>query len=120
MTRSAKIDPSRIPDDAWEPYDWTPTYRRYICMIDDEGSFALKTEYLGGSDLIDLNQELLNDSYGKRFGEEGQVVARIPLNILHGSGSEINKKMQEGDEEHLKWWLNSEQARPWRTFRGKL
>lgn len=117
MTRSADLE--RIPDDAWELYEMTPTYRRYFCVLDDEGTIAQKTEYLGNDTLIDLNQELLNDSHGKRFGD-GQVVARLPPNILYNSEHEINKKMQEGDWDHLTWWLNSEKAKPFRTFRGNL
>lgn len=117
MTQS--VDPSRIPDDAWELIEVTPFYRRYVCMIDDQGSFAQKTEYIYNDRLITDNQQHFNDSYGKRFGD-GQVVARIPLNVLHSSASEINKKMMEGDEDHMKWFLNSEAARPWRTFRGRI
>ena len=25
-----------------------------------------------------------------------------------------------GDHDHLKWWLNSDQAKPWRNFRGRV
>jgi hypothetical protein len=117
MTQS--IDPKRIPDSAWELIEITPEYRRYRCVIDDNGSYALKTEFIGEERLIADNQELLNDSYGKRFGD-GRVVARIPLNVLYSEQSEIAKKMREGDEDHLRWWLNHEQARPFRTFRGHI
>ena len=117
MTRS--VDPSRIPDDAWELVEITPLYRRYVVMIDDAGSFAMKTEYLANDKLIADNQQEFNDSIGRRFGD-GKIVARIPLNVLYSSESEINKKMIEGDEDHLKWWLNSEAARPFRTFRGHI
>lgn len=117
MTQS--VDPSRIPDDAWELIEVTPTYRRYICPIDDQGSFAQKTEYLANDKLIAENQQLHHDSYGKRFGD-GQVVARIPMNVLYGSEHEINKKLVEGDWDHMSWWLNSEKARPFRTFRGTI
>lgn len=117
MTHSAKLDPSTIPDSAWELVEITPLYRRYICVIDEHGSYAQKTEYIENDKLIDQNKELHADSYGKRFGD-GQVVARIPLNVLYGQKSEIMKRMREGDDDHLKWWLNREEARPFRTFRG--
>lgn len=120
MTRSSKIDPSRIPDDAWELIEITPAYKRYMCPVDDNGSYALKTEFVANDKLIADNQQHFNDSIGRRFGEEGKVVARIPLNVLYGSKSEINKKMVEGDWDHFKWWLNSEEAIPFRTWKARI
>lgn len=113
------IDPSKIPDSAWELYEVTPLYRRFMCVIDDKGSIAIKTEFLADDKLIADNQQEFNDSYGKRFGD-GKVVARIPLNVLFSQQSEISKKLKEGDDDHIKWFLNSEQGRPYRTFRGVI
>lgn len=118
MTHS--LDPSQIRDDAWELIELTPYYRRYICWISrEEGTYALKTEFLANDKLIADNQQHLHDSQGKRFGD-GQVVARIPLNVLYSQQSQIMDKMREGDEDHLRWFLNSEKARPFRTFRGVI
>ena len=118
MTHS--LDPSQIRDDAWELIELTPYYRRYICWISrEEGTYALKTEFLANDKLIADNQQELHDSQGKRFGD-GQVVARIPLNVLYSQQSQIMDKMREGDEDHLRWFLNSEKARPFRTFRGVI
>ena len=116
MTQS--FDPSRIPDSAWELIEITPHYRRYRCIIDDNGSYALKTEYVADDTLIAYNQQEYNDSFGKRFGEEGRVIARVPLNVLFSQQSELMRRVKEGDDDHMKWWLNSEKARPYRTFRG--
>lgn len=117
MTHS--VDPSRIPDSAWELYEVTPHFRRYRCILDENGSMALKTEYLAEKKLIEHNQQEFNDSYGKRFGD-GKVVARIPLNVLYGSENQIAEKLREGDDEHIRWFLNSDAGRPYRTFRGTL
>jgi hypothetical protein len=117
MTRS--VDPSRIPDDAWELYEATPAYRRYRVFLDDNGSFAQKTEFLADDTLVAQNQQEFNDSIGRRFGD-GKVVARIPLNVLYGSQNQIAQKMSEGDEDHLRWWLNSEAARPFRTWKATI
>lgn len=116
MTR---FDPSKIPDSAWELYETTPHYRRYSCVVDDHGSVAFKTEYIADDKLISDNQQHFNDSYGRRFGD-GRVVARIPLNVLFSQQSEISRRIKEGDDDHLKWWLNAERARPYRTFRGVI
>lgn len=114
------VDPQRIPEDAWELYEITPAYKRYICMIDDQGSFATKTEFLANDKLIAENQQMFHDSLSQRYGDEGRVVARIPMNVLYGSEHELNKKMVEGDWDHLNWWLNRDAARPFRTFRGTI
>jgi hypothetical protein len=43
--------------------------------------------------------------------------ARIPLNKLY---AEIVPRMKQGDEEHLKWWLNRDENQPFRTKSGRL
>lgn len=113
------IDPSKIPDAAWELVETTPLYRRYICPIDEKGSYAQKTEYLHDNRLIADNQQLLHDSRTERFGD-GKVIARIPLNVLYGSQSQLIAKIREGDDDHIKWWANSDAAKPYRTFRGNV
>jgi hypothetical protein len=47
-------------------------------------------------------------------------VARIPLNVLYDPKTQIIEKLQQGDKDHMKWFLNSEKARPWRNFRGRI
>ncbi len=119
MIRSSEQDALKhIPDDAWSLYEVTDTYRRFFCKIDEHRT-AFKTEYLGEDEIVRQNQEEFNDSHGKRFGD-GRVVARIPLNVFYSPEHQIVQKMQEGDDEHMKWWLNSEAARPYRNFRGKV
>lgn len=82
----------------------------------EPGKFILKTEFLEEDALIDQNRALFDDSHGQRFGD-GRVVARVPLNKFY---SDLAGKIREGDSEHLKWWLNRDETRPWRTFRGKF
>ena len=116
MIRSEDL--ARAPDDAWTLHEVTPDYRRYRINFDD-GSYAQKTEYLGNDELIRANQEDFHDSIGRRWGE-GKVVARVPLNILYSPKYQIAEKLREGDRDHMKWWLNSEQARPYRNWKGNI
>lgn len=118
MPTPSRLDPSDIHGGNWEVFEVTPEYRRSRLWIDDE-SYIVRTEYLGEETLIAANQESFNDSQTKRFGD-GKVVGRVPLNMLFGSETELSRKLKEGDRDHLKWWLNSEQARPFRTFRGRI
>jgi hypothetical protein len=107
-----------IPDGAWTLIEETDTYRRYACKVDDRRT-AYKTEHLGDEEIIALNKQEYDDSYGKRFGD-GRVVARIPLNVYYNPQYQIVQKMIEGDREHMSWVLNQEWFRPYRNFRGRI
>lgn len=115
MTRSLDFDPDKLN---WELLEVTPNYRRWIARLDETRS-VMKTEYLQDEQLINENKFLYDESFGQRFGD-GQIVGRIPLNVLYSSQHQIMEKLQEGDRDHLKWWLNSEHARPYRSFRGRI
>jgi hypothetical protein len=114
----SRLDPHDIHGREWEVFEVTPEYRRSRLWI-DEMSYVQRTEYLAEDRLVESNRQAFDDSLGKRFGD-GRIVARIPLNVLYGSKSEIAAKLRQGDRDHLKWFLNRGEARPWRRFRGKL
>lgn len=118
MPTPSPVDPRDIHGGDWELFEQTPDFRRYRLWIDDK-TYIQKTEFLADEALVEQNRQSFDASQGKRFGD-GQIVGRIPLNILYGSKSEVAAKLKEGDRDHLKWWLNSEQGRPWRSFRGRL
>ncbi len=112
-------DPSRIPDHLWE-FEGTSLdglRRTYTCTID--GYTFRKTENIVENELLALNRESLNDSYGKRFRDDpiGTKVASIPLNVFY---RDFASRLKEGDDDFTRWWLNREQNRPYRTFRGNL
>lgn len=112
-------DPSRIPDHVWE-FESTShdgLRRSYICTID--GYTFRKTENLVEKELIEQNRVDLNESQGKRFRDDpiGTRVASIPLNIFY---RDFAKRLKEGDSDFVKHWLNSDQNRPYRTFRGRI
>jgi hypothetical protein len=115
-------DPSRIPDSAWE-FEGVSSdglRRHYVHWIDKEKGLGFrKTENLAEDELLALNKESLNDSYGKRFSDDaiGTKVASIPLNVFY---RDFAARLKEGDSDFVKWWLNNQQNRPYRTFRGKL
>ena len=119
-----RIDPERvnIPDDAWELVEVTDDYIRHRAVVEryPDGTVlhVYRTTPRGLTAFLEANKRAYDDSQGKRFGD-GKVVASIPLNVLFDPNSQLAQKMREGDEEHLKWWLNkSEHARPFKRFRG--
>jgi hypothetical protein len=115
-------DPSRIPDEAWEfdGYSNDGFRRHYVYWVDREKGIGFrKTENLIEATLLEQNRESLNESQGKRFRDDpvGTKVASIPLNIFY---RDIAPRLKDGDADYMKWFLNHENNRPYRTFRGRV
>lgn len=116
---SSLPDPSRIPNDQWifDGVSDDGLRRHYVYWIDREKGLGFrKTENLAEEELLARNRESLNDSHGKRFGD-GKVIASIPLNVFY---RDMAPRLKDGDEDYVKWFLNHDQNRPYRTFRGKV
>ena len=112
-------DPSRIPDDQWEFEGVSPDglRRHYVHWVNREKGVGFrKTENIVEEQLLENNRERFNESHGQRFGD-GKVVASIPLNVFY---RDFAPRLKEGDSDFMKWWLNNDQNRPYRTFRGKV
>jgi hypothetical protein len=115
----------------WQVVEVTPTYRRSVGHgthpVSGVPIEVMKTEFLADEPLQALNAEERNSRDGKRWSsgagsEKGGNVpmiraARIPLNKLY---AEIVPRMKQGDEDHLKWWLNRDENQPFRTKSGRL
>ena len=117
------IDPDRIPESAWEPYEVDPEglWRKDRYWIEKPrqefgGVWIERKVFLAEDELISQNVEAFNDSKTQRFGD-GKVVARVPLNTFY---RDFQKSLQEGDHDFTKWWLNRDENQPWRCFRGKF
>lgn len=131
MKLTTKLTEAECQNVTWEVVEVTPTYRRSVGRgthpVTNLPIEVMRTEFLADEALQTLNTEERNSRDGKRWssgsGSEkgGNVpmirVGRIPLNKMF---AEIAPKMREGDEEHLKWWLNRDQNAPFRTRSGKL
>ena len=114
MTQS--LDPTRIRDDAaWELFQVTPEFRRYRLEL-EPGKWIVRTDYIANDDLLASNQDDFNASHGRRWGD-GQVAARIPLNVFY---QQIAPRLKDGDRDFTRWFLNHESGRPYRTFKGRI
>jgi len=112
-------DPSRIPDNQWtfEGVSSDGLRRHYVYWVDKANGVGFrKTENLVEEDLLAQNRERLNDSQGQRFGD-GKVVASVPLNVFY---RDFASRLREGDTDFMRWWLNNDENKPYRTFRGKV
>ena len=126
---NSQFDKSKIVRQMGEnvhPSDWrvierTPDYIRYSAtiMVDGDPATIMKTEFIGDELVQTVNTHEFNDSDGKRWGD-GKKVARIPMNVLFDPRHQLVEKFKEGDRDHLKWWLNHDDNRAWRTFKGRI
>lgn len=89
--------------------------RKWIMAL-DEHNLVVKTESWVPSLLAETNAEDLQASEDKRFGD-GQVVARIPMNILYGP---LLEPVKQDDKRYLRKFLNDPDNRWMRSFRGRL
>lgn len=110
-----------LPDSAWTVGEVTDEYIRSWTQIEIAGTLSTvwRTQYVEDETLQAANRQMYNDSEGKRWGD-GRMVARIPLNVVFDENRQIAEKMREGDRDHLKHWLNSDDAKPFRTFKGTV
>ena len=122
---SIPADSIHIDDDAWEFVEATEDYIRDRAPLerfaDGNVMYVYRTRPRGVDALLEANRAKRDDSetHKSRFGD-GKIVASVPLNVLFNPKLQIAEKIREGDTDHIKWFLNSEQARPWRSFRGKV
>jgi hypothetical protein len=78
--------------------------------------WTFNTQTLIG-DLLDKNQNLYNDSEGRRFGD-GQVIGRMPTQLYFSSG--YNEARENKDEKWVKKFWNDADHRKLRTFKGNI
>ncbi len=112
-------DPSRIPDHLWEftGFSADGLRRHYMYWVDKANGVGFrKTENLVEAELLERNRVSFNDSHGQRFGD-GKVVASVPLNVFY---RDLAPRLKVGDEDYVKWFLNHDNHRPYRTFRGRV
>lgn len=125
MSAPSKIDPDKlnIPDDAWEFVELTEDFvqHRAVYERNADGSvvYVYRRTPRALTPFLEDNRRSFDDSSSKRFGD-GKVVASIPLNVLFDPNTQIAEKMREGDNDHLKWWLNQSDNRMYRRFRGQI
>lgn len=115
-------DPSRIPDHLWEfeKFSEDGLRRQYVYWIDREKGLGFrKTENLTEDALLKFNKESLDISHGQRFRDDpiGTKMASVPLNVFY---RDLAPRLKHGDEDYIKWFLNHDNNRPYRTFRGRV
>lgn len=109
---------ANVPESAWVPVFVTEdtVISETVVEIDGKQVIARRTQYLADDLLQKANTQEFNESDGKRWGS-GRVAARVPINKWL---AEIAPRLRDGDRDYTKWWLNREQNRPFRTFKGKV
>ena len=116
---------AQIPDSAWRVVEVTETHRVSQAVVELRGKSIpiQRRELLGDEELQKINNHLYetSDRFSQReVGAMGTPVANIPMSMVFNPKTEIADKLRSGDRDHLTWWLNQEENRPFRTHKGKL
>lgn len=117
------LDPSKvnIADDAWELVEVTEDFVTHRAVLerfpDGNVAYVHRRTPRGLVGLLEDNRQSLDDSASQRFRDDYTRVGRIPLNVLY---RDLAPYMKQGDKDHLKWWLNRDENRMFRTFRGRV
>lgn len=126
---SIPVGSLNIDDSSWEFVEIKDGYVVTRAPFERYGNGVVSYVYqrapMGADELIAANGESFKDSETQktRFNDKsaiGQKISSIPLNVFFDQKNQLAEKIKEGDRDHMKWFLNSEDGRPWRTFRGRV
>jgi hypothetical protein len=129
--KSIKLTEADCANVKWHVVELTSTYRRSVGHgthpVSGLPIEVMRTEFLEDENLQKLNHEerMSRDtkSWSSGSGSEkgGNMpmvrVARTPLNKFF---SGLAPRLQQGDKDFEKWWLNRDENQPFRTKSGKL
>jgi hypothetical protein len=99
----AFIESTRPDGGGWRLFEYFPDARKVSWAMDVD-------------DILERNTRLRNELVGERWGD-GKRVASIPIHIWQ---RELAEAQREGDEKHVRKWLNDPDHRAFRTKDGKL
>lgn len=126
-----KLTEADVSNVTWRVVETTPLYRLSL----GHGTHPVtgieftveRKEYLAENALIGLNAERRNNTSGKRWsaGMGSDKGGNVPM--VHVGSVPMNKFFAEcadgvrtGDTDHLKWFLNRDENKPFRTRDGAL
>lgn len=127
---TAQLTEADVQNCTWTLEEVTPDYRRYVGRgthpVSGAPIVVRKTEYLAEDALLARNADERNDNDGRRWSQGSGSdrngvplvkVASIPLNKFY---AEFAARLQEGDKDFSRWWLEQDQNQPFRTRRGRV
>lgn len=131
MKSTTKLTEAECQNVTWQVVEVTDTYRRSVGHgthpVSGVPIQVMRTEFLQDEPIQALNAEerLSRDSKSWSSGagsdKGGNVpmvrVARTPLNKFF---ADLAPRIQQGDEDFTRWWLNQERNQPFRTRSGKV
>lgn len=110
---SEEWDP-RNPPAGWKLFSANELFRVYE-HDNGDGTVVHCKQWLNSGDMIDAITEQRNNNLGKRWGD-GQVAARVPLNVYYSSGYAEASKQRD-----MKWMRKFLRDNPvFKTFDGDL
>jgi hypothetical protein len=119
-------NPEEIPEDKWEfvskdPHGEFVKERFWVNPPRGEfpGVFIERKRNLNEKFLFEVNRKQYDTE--QKFSRKGELdakVASVPLNTLFNDKNLLEGV--QGDRDKLKWWLNNDENRVFRTIKGKI
>lgn len=107
----------QIRDGDWTLLDYdAATGRSVWYMYDERGRFIQRID-TPVQTTLDENAAARNSAPGG-WGGDYHRIASVPMQLLYDENIGLNKAIQQGDEAHVRRWLNSSDNRAWRTKEG--
>lgn len=104
----------------WRLVDDNPVLGKRSYMMDiDEDHAVMRTEYYRVNQIVDFNAEQRSGLAGRAWGD-GQIVGRIPMNLLFDEKTGLFEAVRNGDDAFVNRWLNDSENRDFRVKEGKL
>ena len=104
-----------IRDGDWRLLSWDPVTGRTVWSLSTGDRTVIRTDYPVDG-LIRSNTDARNAAQPGWKGDWHRV-ASVPLNIYHEQLAEAER---QGDDAHVRRWLNNSDNRAWRTKEGSV
>lgn len=109
----------QVTDGGWVLFDWDPATGRTVWQSqDDAGNPVFRVDTPVAASL-DENAAARNAAPDGWKGDWHRI-ASVPMSLLYDRNVGLNVAIQQGDDAHLKRWLNCSDNRGWRTKEGRV
>lgn len=107
-----------IRDGDWELLEHNPALGRTTWVWFDGAKTHVRHDYQVGH-MIENNLIARNDAKAGWAGDYHRI-ASVPLNLHYDESLGLHKALADGDEAHIRRWLNDGDNAAWRTKEGRV
>lgn len=107
-----------VRDGDWELFSFDPQTGRTVWIMDDDGKTHIRTDY-PVTNVLESNLHARNDA-AKAWAGDWHRIASVPLNLHYDENAGLHKALTDGDDAHVRRFLNDGDNAAWRTKEGRV